>query len=132
MGKWRLPAALPKRSILFNYHRIADQLAAGLALVEDPWSVMRFAQVQLPAVAILGTTLSTEQCALLTRAAAILLMLDGDAAGRLATSVVRDELVAASIRVVTTTLPNNTDPDQLADPELRAAWDCFSGLRPKP
>ena len=56
----------------------------------------------------------------------------GDAAGRLATSVVRDQLVAASIRVVTTTLPNNTDPDQLADPELRAAWDCFSGLRQKP
>lgn len=131
-GKWRLPAALPKRSILFNYHRIAARIAGGLALVEDPWSVMRFAQLRLPAVAILGTTISTEQCALLARAAAILLMLDGDAAGRQATSVVRNQLVAAGLRVVTTALPENTDPDQLADAELHAAWDCFSGLHQKP
>lgn len=131
-GKWRLPAALPKRSILFNYHRIAARLAGGLALVEDPWSVMRLAQVQIPAVAILGTTLSTEQCALLARAPAILLMLDGDNAGRQATRVVRDQLVAAGLHVVTTALPDNTDPDQLADPELRAAWDCFLALRQKP
>lgn len=131
-GKWRLPAALPKRSILFNYHRIAHQLTGGLAVVEDPWSVMRFAQLQLPAVAILGTTISTEQCALLVRAPAILLMLDGDPAGRQATRVVREQLVTAGLRVVTADLPDNTDPDQLADSQLQAAWDCFSALHQKP
>lgn len=131
-GKWRLPTALPKHSTLFNYHRVDRRLSGGLAVVEDPWSVMRFAQVGLPAVAILGTTMSTEQCALLAPATAILLMLDGDAAGQQATRLLRDQLVATRLRVVTTALPENTDPDQLTDGELRAAWDCFSGLRQKP
>ena len=131
-GKWRLPAALPKHAILFNYHRVAPRLAGGLAVVEDPWSVMRFAQLGLPAVAILGTTISIDQRSLLASAPAILLMLDGDPAGRLATTALHEQLVATGPRVVTTALPENTDPDQLSDAELAAAWACFSGLRQTP
>lgn len=129
LGKWRLPAALPKRSLLFNYHRVRHRLGAGLALVEDPWSVMRFAQAGIPAVAIMGTNLSHEQRALLSPAPAILLMLDGDAAGQHASLDIRAQLIASGVRVVRATLPENTDPDQLADTELHAAWNTFSALR---
>lgn len=130
-GKWRLPAALPKRSLLFNYHRVQHRLREGIALVEDPWSVMRFAQAGLPAAALLGTTLSPQQHALLAPAAAILLVLDGDPAGQTATPAIRAQLLAAGQLVVAATLPENTDPDQLTDAELHALWDGFAVLRQK-
>ena len=128
-GKWRLPAALPKRSLLFNYHRVRHRLGEGLALVEDPWSVMRLSQAGLPAAAMLGTTLSPQQHTLLATAAAILLLLDGDEAGRTATPAIRAQLLADGHLVVTATLPENTDPDQLTDIELHTLWDGFAALR---
>lgn len=128
LGKWRLPAALPKRSLLFNYHRVRQRVSEGLAVVEDPWSVMRLAQAGLPAVALMGTTLSPQQRRLLAPAA-ILLMLDGDQAGRTATSAIRAEISAAGQRVVAANLPDDTDPDQLTDGELHALWNGFNEVR---
>lgn len=130
-GKWRLPPALPKRSLLFNYHRVRHRLREGIALVEDPWSVMRFTQAGIPAAALLGTTLSPQQQALLAPAAAILLVLDGDDAGRTATPAIKAQLLAAGQLVVAAALPQNTDPDQLTDAELHALWDGFANLRHK-
>lgn len=123
LGKWRLPARLPKRTLLFNLHRVRHCLHHGLVLVEDPWSVMRLAQIGVPAVALLGTALSTQQAELLAPAARILIMLDGDAAGRLASRDLRSRLAPAHIAVAE--LPEGHDPDQLSDHDLRACCDLF-------
>jgi DNA primase len=122
-GKWRLPPRFPKASVLFNYHRVAAQLCQGVVLVEDPWSVMRFAQIGISALALLGTTLSPAQHSLLVAAPRILLMLDGDGAGRLATQDLRRCLTHA--RVASVALPDEIDPDQLSDRELRTCCGLF-------
>ena len=122
-GKWRLPARLPKRSIVFNFHRIRDRLQHALVIVEDPWSVMRLAQIGAPAVALLGTALSSEQAALLAPWRHILLMLDGDHAGRTASQEIRSRFVNAEVAVAE--LPEGHDPDQLSDHDLRACCNLF-------
>jgi len=122
-GKWKFPARLPKRALLFNYHRIRSRLGEGVVLVEDPWSVMRLAQIDVPSVALLGTTLSLDQQALLRPSPQILLMLDGDSAGQLAAKDLTRTLGWASVGVVH--LPRDTDPDQLTDGELLAAYNLF-------
>lgn len=122
-GKWKFPARLPKRSLLFNYHRVRPRLRDGVVLVEDPWSVMRLTQIDVPSLALLGTTLSPEQQALLRTSPRILLMLDGDSAGRLAAEDLPRTLHWARVGVVQ--LPRDTDPDQLTDGELSAAYNLF-------
>jgi DNA primase len=116
-GKWKLPPRLPKRTILFNFHRVRSDLKQGLVVVEDPWSVMRLAQLEIPAVALLGTSLSDPQHALLAPVPRLGLMLDGDTAGTAATQTLRARFPHAQIRA--TRLPDGLDPDQLDDPELR-------------
>lgn len=123
LPKWRLPARLPKRTLLFNLHRVQHRLQHGVVLVEDPWSVMRLAQIDLPAVALLGTALSTQQADLLAPADRILIMLDGDATGRLASRDLRSRLAPAQIAVAE--LPDGHDPDQLSDHDLRACCHLF-------
>jgi len=123
LGKWRLPPRLPKRTLLFNLHRVRHCLQHGLVLVEDPWSVMRLAQIDVPAVALLGTALSTHQAEFLASAARVLVMLDGDAVGRLAARDLRSRLAPAQIAVAE--LPDGHDPDQLSDHDLRACCYLF-------
>jgi DNA primase len=91
-GKWKFPAGLPKREILYGFHHITSRLQQGLALVECPWSVMRLAQIGIPAVALLGIHLSRTQLQLLRRTSPIVLMLDGDQAGRSASRQIADTL----------------------------------------
>ena len=115
-GKWKLPPRLPKRTILFNFHRVRGDLAQGLVIVEDPWSVMRLAQLDIPAVALLGTSLSHTQHALLEPVPRLGLMLDGDSAGAAATQVLRARFPHTKTRAAR--LPDGLDPDQLDDLEL--------------
>jgi hypothetical protein len=114
-GKWKLPPRFPKRSILFNFHRVRGDLAQGLVIVEDPWSVMRLAQLAVPAVALLGTSLSDTQHTLLEPVPRLALMLDGDTAGAAATQTLRARFPPLQTR--TARLPEDLDPDQLDDRE---------------
>ena len=77
-----MKAGLPKRELLYGFHRLPSPRPQGLAVVECPWSVMRLAQLGIPAVALLGIHLSATQLELLRRTSALALMLDGDQAGR--------------------------------------------------
>ena len=91
----------------------------GLALVECPWAVMRLAQVGIPAVALRGIHLSRTQVQLLHRTSPIVLMLDGDQAGRSASGQIADTLnqYARSL-VYRIDLPQDLDSDDLDDWEL--------------
>ena len=118
-GKWKFPSGLPKREILYGFHRITSRLHRGLVVVECPWGVMRLTQIGIPAVALLGILLSRTQVQLLRRTPRIVLMLDGDQAGRSAS-----RQIAATLNQYTHTpvhridLPQGLDPDDLDDLEL--------------
>jgi len=120
-GKWKLPPRLPKHQLLFNLHRVRRDLAmTGVVLVECPWGVMRLAQLGVPAVALLGTALSRPQRDLLASATRVLILLDGDPAGRAAAHHILDALPSRT-RTRIAHLPDGCDPDDLDGHELRRA-----------
>jgi len=119
-GKWKFPPRLPKREILYGYHHIATQRHKGLVVVEGPWGVMRLMQIGFPAVALLGIQLSSAQFQLLCLASRIVLMLDGDEAGRSASRKIANALTQhASVQVHRIELAQGLDPDDLNDTDLK-------------
>ena len=116
-GKWKLPPALPKSALLYNFHRLSSYTHKALVIVEGPWAVMRLAQLNIPAVALLGIHLSPTQRDLLRTLQRVILMLDGDCAGRRATTRIRNAL-EPNTKVHTITLPLDHDPDDLTDDQL--------------
>ena len=123
-GKWKFPFGLPKSSLLYNYHRIRSALSRGLVVGECPWGVMRLAQLGIPAVALLGTSLSSQQFDLLRNVPSIILMLDGDGAGKNAMRRISGALKLHT-RVQIFALPEGLDPDDLSDFELKKVSRFF-------
>jgi DNA primase len=125
-GKWKFPPRLPKREILYGYHHRATERHKGLVVVEGPWGVMRLMQIGFPAVALLGIQLSSVQFQLLCRASRIVLMLDGDEAGRSASRKIAHALTQhTSTQVQSIELPPGLDPDDLNDTDLRHRLQSF-------
>lgn len=119
-GKWRFPRNFPKAQILYNAHRASRFRKRGIVLVECPWAVMRITQAGFPnAVALLGTALSQSQINWLSLASFILLMLDGDPPGQSAALSITTTL-GPSVKVLQHTLPENLEPEDLADSSLRS------------
>jgi DNA primase len=123
-GKWNFPAGLAKSSLLYNYHRVRSYIGRGLVVVECPWAVMRLAQLAIPAVALLGTSLSTTQIDLLRNVPRIILMLDGDRAGENAAGHIR-KILDSVIHIQTFQLPEGLDPDDLNDYDLNKVAHLF-------
>ena len=123
-GKWKFPTSLPKSSLLYNYHRVRSHIKRGLVVVECPWGVMRLAQLSIPAVALLGTSLSPIQVDLLRNATRIILMLDGDVAGKNAIQNIRKKLDSV-LHITSFSLPDGLDPDDLNDSQLRKVSCLF-------
>ncbi len=123
-GKWKFPTGLPKSSLLYNYHRVRSHIGRGLVVVECPWGVMRLSQLAIPAVALLGTSLSAIQIDLLRKAPRIILMLDGDHAGENAIRRIHGDLDSV-IQIQTFQLPEGLDPDDLNDYQLNKVSHLF-------
>lgn len=118
-AKWKMPPCLPKRTVLYSWHRAQARLDLPVVLVECPWAVMRLYQLGLPAVALLGTSLSTAQHQLIASASRIIIMLDGDQTGRLAAKRIARQFKHLPL-VDRVHLPDGYDPDDLSDSELAA------------
>lgn len=116
-GKWKMPPRLPKNDILYAWHIARHRLHLPLAIVECPWGVMRLHQIGLPAVALLGTALSGLQHKLIATAPRIMILLDGDPAGRRATERIARRLNPGPV-VRTVYLRDHCDPDDLSDAQL--------------
>lgn len=117
-GKWKLPPRLPKRRLLYGFHRLPCLSGRSLCVVEGPWGVMRLYQIGVPAVALLGLFLSASQRQLLASAAKIILLLDGDPSGRKASSQLLQNLMnIADVQILR--LPDHCDPDDLSDLQLK-------------
>ena len=98
--------------------RLRAKPAASLC-IECPWGVMRLDQIGIPAVALLGTHLSAAQRQLLLPTPRLIVMMDGDSAGRRAASRIRQQMQAHPDLLVAS-IPDGLDPDDLTDEQLAA------------
>lgn len=96
----------------------------GVVVVEGAWSVMRLNQIGIPAVALLGLHLSELQQKLLAKYNRVVLMLDGDHAGRQAAETLQPFLNNFT-HTLKLTLRDGLDPDDLSDAELMAGVAPF-------
>jgi len=121
--RYLLPRGFPKSEVLFNYHRVLE--AGHLVIVEGYWSVFRLHALDVPAVALMGTSLSDVQIGLLrqTGVQQITLLLDADEAGQQATLDLLPRL-ASLFFVRTPKLPDGMSPDEVAEDLLLGAVRC--------
>jgi DNA primase len=116
-GKWKVPTGLPRSRLLYGAHRVREALDGGVVVVvECPWGVMRLGQIGVPAVALLGVHASAVQLGLLAGASRVVVLLDGDKAGREGGRRIR---AALGDRALVIDLPDGLDPDDLDDAGLR-------------
>jgi DNA primase len=116
--KYKLPAKFQKNRVLFNLNRLDD--VTHLVAVEGFWSAIRLHTTGIPAVALMGSSISEDQIALLhergTRS--LVLLLDGDTAGYQARERLLPELTHW-LFVRSPKLAAGEKPDTLEEPALR-------------
>ncbi len=109
--KYKLPKGFHKALELWNLFRVRH--CKHLILVEGYFAAMRLHGLRLPAVALMGSSLSDEQVALLRDCPAlrfVTVMLDGDEAGQKAGDIIANQLAKHWwTRIVV--LPDGTQPD---------------------
>lgn len=126
--KYKLPAGFRKALELFN---LQQALAAGVktvVVVEGYFDCMRVHQAGFACVvALMGCSLSTvQESGLRHHFERIILMLDGDAAGRSASEVIATRLLGWRL-VQVVRVPDGSQPDQLSCATIRrllAAVSC--------
>lgn len=115
--RYKLPPGFRKSHVLFNLNRVPDD-DWHVVLVEGFFSVFRLYAMDVPAVALMGCSLSDEQIELLARRTKrITVLTDGDAAGRAARAGIVPRL-AERLDVYAPLLPEGTSPDTLDDDVL--------------
>jgi DNA primase len=122
--KYKLPAGFRKALEVFNLRRAAATGSKTVIVVEGYFDCIRVHQAKLPwVVALMGSSLSMEQeRQLLQRFDQIILMLDGDEAGRAASRAISARLSGkCSLAVVQ--MPDGTQPDQLPTAAVRRLLD---------
>jgi DNA primase len=113
--KYKLPTGFHKSLELFNLHRVVAAGSTTVIVVEGYFDCMRVHQAGFPGVvALMGASLSARQeSALLERFERVILLLDGDAAGRAASRTIATRLSGRCSRV-TVQLQDASQPDQLS------------------
>ena len=112
--RYKLPKGFEKSLELFNLHRAAAFEKRYVVVVEGIWSAIRLHEAGVPAVALLGTSISEPQAGLLAQAGFThaMLILDGDEAGRKAAPEVVTTL-SQTMYVKTLVLPDGVKPDTM-------------------
>jgi len=116
--KYKLPPGFKKSIVLYNLHRVKGQ--ESLVVVEGFFSTMRLHTLDVPAIALMGRSLSEVQEKLLQESGvkALTLMLDGDTPGREAQAALLQRL-AGKFLVRTVELPDGAEPDTVEESVLR-------------
>lgn len=112
--RYRFPSGFAKSEFVFNLHRAAAAAQQTAVVVEGFFDCLKLHQAGVPAVvALMGATLyEAQKSALLRHFRSIILMLDGDTAGRRATAAISAQLRPyATVRVIP--LADGVQPDQL-------------------
>ena len=105
--KYKLPKDFNKSLVLFNLHRVLAARQNEVVLVEGVFDVIHLHELGIPAVALLGSSISDEQVALLSGVACVHVMFDGGADK--ARRKVVDRL-AQNCLVRSVVLPDGKDP----------------------
>lgn len=115
LPKYKLPAGFRKGSELFNLHGAAATGSKTVIVVEGYFDCLRVHQAGIPfVVALMGTSLSASQArVLMGRFDRVVLMLDGDAAGRAGGRAISTKL-SGKCTVAVANVPDGEQPDQLA------------------
>lgn len=119
--RYRFPSGFAKSEVLFNLHRAAAAGDRSVVVVEGFFDCLKLHQAGVPAaVALMGAELyESQQQALLQHFERVILMLDGDPAGRWSTARLMNRLQPhAGLDVIH--LPDGTQPDQLSAVALLA------------
>ena len=125
-GKWRFPQNLPKSSLLFNAHRAKPHRQNGIILVECPWAAIRFAQAGIKnTVALLGTSLSSDQIQWIISSPSVLLILDNDPAGQKAAAQIA-AILKTNTKTIIHQLSDALEPEDLSDDQLRSIAKNYS------
>ncbi len=128
-GKWRFPRNFPKGEVLYNAHRARPLRNQGIIIVECPWAAMRLAQSGIKnGVSILGTSITQIQTSWLSKAPAVLLMLDGDNPGRKAASAIAEALRPIT-KVFIHELADGKEPEDMTDNELSSIVHNFLPMK---
>ena len=124
--KYKLPTGFQKALELFNLHRAAATESQTVIVVEGYFDCMRVHQAGLSwVIALMGSSLSVQQeTALLSRFERVVLMLDGDAAGRAARRSIAAGL-SGRCTVALVHVPDGTQPDQLSQTAIRQLLEDF-------
>jgi len=116
--RYKFPVGFHKSKELFNLHRVKDELF--VVVVEGFFDCMKVSQAGYPCVALMGCTMSKAQEKLLAdQFGEVVLMLDGDEAGRGATDEIADRLQRIIFAVKTVELDEGKQPDQLTAEEIQ-------------
>ena len=118
--RYRFPSGFPKSEIIFNLHRAAAAGEPSVLVVEGFFDCLKLYQAGIPAVvALMGAALyEPQQRALLRYFRSVILMLDGDSAGRRATATIAAQLRPyVPVRVIH--LADRVQPDQLTTQAVR-------------
>jgi DNA primase len=124
--KYKLPAGFKKSQVLYNLARaLEDDSTGAVVLVEGFFDCIKVVQAEHVCVALMGCSISEEQENLLTRHfRQVVLMLDGDEAGRRAAGDIAGKL-AGTVWVRVVEVPQGKQPDQLSVGEI---GDLLQGL----
>lgn len=115
--KYKFPDGFRKSPLLYNLHRLGD-LTETVAVVEGFFGAMSVHQCGFPnVVALMGCSLSDAQAELLARFKRVVLLLDGDEAGRAGAAQLAERLVQR-VFVKSVALPDDRQPDQLLPVDL--------------
>jgi DNA primase len=116
--RYKFPTGFHKSRELYNVHRVRDEVS--VVLVEGFFDCMRVTEAGFPCVALMGCTMSDAQEELIREHFAhVVVMLDGDEAGRGATENIGERLRRAVYQVDMVALVDGVQPDQLSTKELQ-------------
>ena len=121
LPKYRLPGGFHKSQVLFNFHRATAVQTETVVVVEGYFDSLKVHQAGVPnVVGLMGTALSDPaERLLLERFRRVILMLDGDSAGRAGSGRIAARLKGQCL-VRTVGVSANTQPDQLNCEEIQA------------
>jgi DNA primase len=115
--RYKFPAGFHKSLELYNVHRVREEVS--VVLVEGFFDCMKVTQAGFPCVALMGSTMSDAQEEIIREHFAhVVVMLDGDEAGKGASEGIAERLCRIIFQVNVVTLLDGAQPDQLSDDEL--------------
>jgi DNA primase len=125
--RYKFPSGFHKSLELYNLHRMGGETS--IVLVEGFFDCMKVTQAGFRCVALMGSKMSKVQEKFLEDFAHVVVMLDGDEPGRVASEGIVDRLQRVVYKVDVVELSNGMQPDQLSGDDVRQVVDGMLVMR---